>query len=53
MAGTDVSSPVVAAGESYALALDGLAPGTYTVVCTLPGHHLGGMEATLSITAGG
>ncbi|WP_052667266.1 multicopper oxidase domain-containing protein [Nitriliruptor alkaliphilus] len=39
-------------GESESLSLAGLAPGTYTVHCTVAGHEAGGMKATLTITEG-
>jgi uncharacterized cupredoxin-like copper-binding protein len=36
-------------GTSATLDLRGLAPGTYAVVCDLPGHRAAGMETTLVI----
>lgn len=38
----------VAAGESAQLTVD-LDPGTYAMVCTIPGHREGGMVGTLTV----
>jgi uncharacterized cupredoxin-like copper-binding protein len=51
--GTDVMSPMLAAGETAHLPLTGLAPGTYTLICQVAGHADAGMRATLVVTAGG
>lgn len=49
---TDIKTPDIAPGESSALALTGLAPGDYTVICSVPGHEPAGMKATLTVTEG-
>lgn len=43
-------TPDLAAGESTELDVSDLAPGTYTVVCTIAGHRESGMVGTLTIT---
>jgi FtsP/CotA-like multicopper oxidase with cupredoxin domain len=50
--GTDLMSPMLGAGETAHLALTGLAPGTYTLICQVAGHADAGMRATLVVTAG-
>jgi manganese oxidase len=40
-------------GEAEDLALGDLAPGTYTVRCTVAGHEQGGMVGTLTVTGDG
>lgn len=40
--------PVVGVGKAETLRVK-LGPGTYTVVCTLPGHRDAGMVATLTV----
>ena len=50
--GTDFVTPLVNSGGSAQLSLAGLAPGTYTIFCQVPGHRSGGMEAQLKILAG-
>ncbi len=42
----------LAAGASEQLDLGELAPGTYEVICTIPGHAGSGMTAELTITDG-
>lgn len=37
------------AGQSSTISLDGLASGTYQVVCSIPGHFSAGMVGTLVI----
>lgn len=51
--GTELITADLGAGESEALPLDGLAPGTYTIYCEIPGHRDAGMEATLTVSEGG
>jgi FtsP/CotA-like multicopper oxidase with cupredoxin domain len=51
--GTDVATPVLQPGESYTLDLAGLAPGTYTMICTIAGHEASGMTGTLTVGEGG
>jgi manganese oxidase len=46
-------SPDVAAGASGSLDLSGLAAGSYTIFCNIPGHRQSGMEATLVVGAAG
>ena len=43
-----LSTPMLAAGESYALAVDAPA-GTYEFLCEVPGHADGGMRGTLQV----
>lgn len=52
---TDIATADLDPGSTETLDLSGLAPGTYRVVCTIPGHEQAGMVATLTIgsTAGG
>jgi manganese oxidase len=49
--GTDVATPMLQAGESTELSLAGLAPGTYTIRCTVPGHDAAGMVGELVVVA--
>lgn len=51
--GTDVATPGLQPGGTASLSLAGLAPGTYTLVCSLPGHASAGMTGTLTIAADG
>ena len=44
-----LTTPNLAAGERAALDIGGLAPGTYSVTCAIPGHKEAGMETTLTI----
>ncbi len=48
-----VGTPMLAAGDSEALALGDLAPGTYEVRCTVPGHDSAGMVTSLTIAGEG
>ncbi|HKN48627.1 MAG TPA: multicopper oxidase domain-containing protein, partial [Actinomycetota bacterium] len=49
--GTSLATPMINGGSSADLALTGLAPGTYTIYCQVPGHVAAGMTATLHIAA--
>jgi manganese oxidase len=51
--GTDLITPMLQPGESATLDLSGLEPGTYTVICTVPGHEAAGMTGTLTVGSGG
>ena len=55
--GTDIASADMAAGESSELDISALEPGTYEIICTIPGHTESGMSAELVVgeesTAGG
>jgi plastocyanin len=47
-----ITTPDFGAGKSVTLSLATLPAGTYTVICTIPGHEAAGMKATLVITDG-
>ena len=47
--GTTLATPMISPGDTKALKLTGLAPGTYTIYCQVPGHEAAGMKATLHI----
>jgi manganese oxidase len=48
-----LKTAMLAGGESESLSLADLAPGTYTVRCTVAGHEQGGMVGTLTVTGDG
>jgi manganese oxidase len=50
---TGVGTPMLKSGEEATLDLSSLAPGTYEVICTVPGHESGGMKGTLTIVGDG
>jgi len=50
---TDAATPDIPAGGSAALDVSSLAPGTYEVFCSVPGHKDSGMTAKLVISEGG
>jgi manganese oxidase len=50
---TDLQTPMLQPGETATLDISSLAPGTYTVICTVPGHEAAGMKATLEVVADG
>lgn len=51
--GTTVGTSMLRPGENEVLQLGSLEPGTYTVICTVPGHESGGMVGTLAVAGPG
>jgi uncharacterized cupredoxin-like copper-binding protein len=51
--GEDVATPDLPAGEEAELDLGNLAAGTYTIICSIPGHEAAGMTAELRIGEAG
>lgn len=47
---TLATSELVSAGDSKAFTVSNLAAGSYTFVCTQPGHEASGMKGTLTAT---
>ena len=47
--GVKAQSPQFAGGTTNRYTLTGVRPGTYRIVCTVPGHHEAGMVATLRV----
>ena len=47
--GMQARSETFAGGTTNRYSLQGLQPGTYRSICTVPGHHEGGMTATLHV----
>ena len=47
--GVKAQSPQFAGGTTNRYTLKGVQPGTYKIVCTVPGHHEAGMTATLHV----
>lgn len=50
--GTDLATPMLGSGESATLELGELAPGTYAVLCAVPGHDAAGMTGELVVLDG-
>ena len=50
LAGT--ASGTVLPGESTTFSFTAPAPGTYQIICTIPGHAVGGMLGTFTVTEG-
>ena len=44
------ATPMLPSGDTAVLDLAGLAPGTYTVICEVPGHEAAGMRTSLTIS---
>jgi len=44
------TSELVSAGDSMEFDVNNLAAGSYTIVCTQPGHEASGMKGTLTVT---
>jgi manganese oxidase len=51
--GTGIATPMLGAGATYELSLAGLAPGTYPLHCTVPGHDSAGMTGRLVVVGDG
>jgi manganese oxidase len=47
--GTDLATPMLQTGDAHELELGELAPGTYEVHCSVPGHDSAGMTGTLVV----
>ena len=47
---TIATSDLVSAGDSTAFTVNSLPAGSYTFVCTQPGHEASGMKGTLTVT---
>lgn len=48
--GTNVATTLLRPGETETLSMGALEPGTYSVICTVPGHESGGMVGTLAVS---
>ncbi len=48
--GVDEKTPMIDPGESATLTVE-LEPGSYTYICTLPGHAMLGMKGTFTVTS--
>jgi manganese oxidase len=51
--GTGAATPVLFGGDASELTLDAVAPGTYEVRCTIPGHDSAGMVGELTVVGAG
>ena len=51
--GTNKRTAMLKPGSGATLSLGGLKPGTYSVICEVPGHSGSGMKATLMVGGGG
>jgi manganese oxidase len=51
--GTGLATPMLGAGGTHELSLAGLAPGTYELHCTVPGHDSAGMTGRLVVVGDG
>jgi uncharacterized cupredoxin-like copper-binding protein len=51
--GEDLATEDIAAGASASLDISALAAGTYTIICSIPGHEAGGMTAELRVGESG
>ncbi len=49
--GLGIESPMIGAGGTALVSLGELAPGTYEVLCDVPGHDTSGMVGVLTITS--
>jgi plastocyanin len=47
----NAGSGIVAGGQSSTFTFTAPAAGTYTIVCTIPGHAAGGMVGTFTVTS--
>lgn len=45
----DVATPTLNAGDTADLDVGSLAPGTYTIFCSIPGHRESGMETDITV----
>ena len=50
---TDLKTPDIAAGETGELDVSSLEPGSYELLCLIPGHADSGMTASLQVVEGG
>ena len=53
VADTDLRTPDIPAGETGELDVSSLEPGSYEILCLIPGHADSGMTGTLEVTEGG
>jgi manganese oxidase len=51
--GTDYKTKDISPGQSATLDLKGLKEGTYTMMCSIPGHAQAGMKGTLTVGSAG